>query len=58
MDDKHVDEAKGRVKEAAGSLTGDDSLKREGTADRTVSSVKDGVDKAAEKIKDAIPGRD
>ncbi len=53
-DDKHVDEAKGRVKEAAGSLTGDDHLKNEGTGDRATASVKDGVDKAANKVKDVL----
>jgi uncharacterized protein YjbJ (UPF0337 family) len=56
MADKHIDEAKGRVKEAAGSLTDDDELKREGRTDKTKSSVKDKVDKAAETAKDAVDG--
>ena len=34
MADKHVDEGKGRIKEAAGSLTGDRSLKNEGKVDQ------------------------
>lgn len=50
MTDKNVDEAKGRVKEAAGSLTGDSELKNEGKVDQAKSSVKDGVDKVADKI--------
>ena len=50
MTDKHVDEAKGRVKEAAGSLTDDKSLKNEGRIDQAKSSVKDGVDKIADKV--------
>jgi uncharacterized protein YjbJ (UPF0337 family) len=50
MTDKNVDEAKGRVKEAAGSLTGDSSLKNEGKVDQAKSSVKDGVDKVADKV--------
>jgi uncharacterized protein YjbJ (UPF0337 family) len=54
MSDKNVDEAKGRAKEAAGSLTGDDELKREGRADQAKSSVKDTVDKVADKAKDAL----
>ena len=54
MTDKHVDEAKGRVKEAAGSLTGDDKLKGEGRADQASASVKDTVDKAADKVKDVL----
>jgi uncharacterized protein YjbJ (UPF0337 family) len=51
---EHIDEAKGRTKEAAGDLTDDDKLKREGKIDRTVSSVKDKVDDAADKVKDKI----
>ena len=43
------EELKGRAKEAAGAVTGDDSLKREGRADQTESSVK----QAGEKVKDA-----
>ena len=54
MTDKHVDEGKGRVKEAAGSLTGDDSLKNEGKIDRAKATVKDQVDKVA----DTLSGRD
>lgn len=49
--DKNVDEGVGRVKEAAGSLTGDDDLKREGSADRAKASVKDKIDHVAEKAK-------
>lgn len=54
MSDKHIDEAKGRVKEAAGSLTDDDRLKQEGRTDKAKSSVKDEVDQAAQKAKDAV----
>jgi uncharacterized protein YjbJ (UPF0337 family) len=50
MTDKHVDEGKGRVKEAAGSLTGDQSLKNEGKVDKAKSSVKDTVDKVGDKL--------
>jgi uncharacterized protein YjbJ (UPF0337 family) len=50
MSDKNVDEAKGRVKEAAGSLTDDKSLKNEGKVDQAKSSVKDTVDKVADKV--------
>lgn len=50
MSDKNADEGKGRVKEAAGSLTGDDDLKNEGKVDQAKSSVKDGVDKVADKV--------
>jgi len=54
MTDKHVDEAKGRIKEAAGSLTGDESLKREGQGDQAKASVKDAVDKVADKAKGVL----
>jgi uncharacterized protein YjbJ (UPF0337 family) len=50
MSDKNIDEGKGRVKEAVGSLTGDDSLKNEGKVDQAKSTVKDGVDKVADKV--------
>ena len=51
---KNIDEAKGRTKQAAGDLTDDDKLKREGKIDRAVSSVKDKVDDAADKVKDRV----
>jgi uncharacterized protein YjbJ (UPF0337 family) len=54
MTDKNVDETKGRVKEAAGSLLDDDSLRREGQADQAKASVKDTVDKVADKVKSAF----
>ena len=54
---KNKDDAKGRVKEAAGSLTGDDDLKREGKVDKATGAAKDGVEKVADKAKDAL-GRD
>ena len=50
MSDKNIDEGKGRIKEAAGSLTGDTSLKNEGKVDQAKSSVKDAVDKVGDKI--------
>ena len=58
MADKHTDEAKGRLKEAAGSLTDDDSLKNEGKSDQAKSSLKDTVDKVADKAKGALDGDD
>jgi uncharacterized protein YjbJ (UPF0337 family) len=51
MTDKNVDEVKGRAKEAAGAVTDDKDLKREGKADQAKSSVKDAVDKAADTAK-------
>ena len=54
---ENVDDAKGRVKEAAGDLTDDDGLKREGKVDQATGKVKDAVGDAADKVKDTV-GRD
>lgn len=45
------DDAKGRAKEAAGSLTGDDEMKNEGKADQAGAEVKDKVGDAVDKVK-------
>jgi uncharacterized protein YjbJ (UPF0337 family) len=58
MGDGALDKAKGRLKEAGGDLTDDDSLKAEGKVDKTSGNVKDKVGDAADKVKDAIPGND
>jgi uncharacterized protein YjbJ (UPF0337 family) len=54
MGDGAMDRAKGNVKEAAGDLTGDKSLEREGKVDQASGSVKDKVGDAADKVKDAL----
>jgi len=53
----NADDAKGRLKESAGNLTGDDDLEREGKADQGAGKVKEGVDKVTDKVKDLL-GRD
>jgi uncharacterized protein YjbJ (UPF0337 family) len=55
---ENAEDLKGRMKEAGGALTGDDSLKNEGKVDQASASVKDKVGDAADKVKDAIPGND
>ena len=57
----NTDDIKGRTKEAAGDLTNDDHLKREGKVDQAVGSVKeragdvkDKVDNAVDKVKDKL----
>jgi uncharacterized protein YjbJ (UPF0337 family) len=50
----NTDDLKGRVKEAAGDLTDDKDLKREGKADQAVGKVKDKVDDVADAVKDKI----
>ena len=52
MTDKNIDKAKGRVKEAAGALSGNQRLMNEGRDDQAKSSVKD----AAEKLIDKVAG--
>ncbi len=53
-DDGTIDKAKGHVKEAAGDLSGDQSLKNEGKVDKTSGKVKNAVGDTADKIKDAV----
>lgn len=53
-DDGTVDDAKGRVKEAAGDITGDKSLKNEGKVDKASGKAKDAVGDTADKLKDAV----
>ena len=54
---ENLDDAKGRVKEAAGDLTDDKDLQREGKVDQAAGKAKDAVGDAADKVKDAV-GRD
>lgn len=48
----NMDQAKGRVKEAAGDLTDNDDMKHEGKADQAKGKVKEGVDRVADAVKD------
>jgi uncharacterized protein YjbJ (UPF0337 family) len=52
-----VDKAKGRIKEAAGALTDDESLKREGKLDQAAGKVKDGVERGVNKVRDTLTGK-
>jgi uncharacterized protein YjbJ (UPF0337 family) len=54
MSEGKFDEMKGRVKEAAGDLTDDEELKDEGKVDKATGAIKDKIDKAADKVKDAV----
>ena len=54
MSSGKTDKAKGRIKEAAGDLTGDQQLKDEGKVDRASGKVKKGVNDAADKVKDVV----
>lgn len=48
------DQAKGRAKQAAGDLTDDDELRREGETDEASGKVKDKLDDAKDKLDDAV----
>ena len=56
-----IDKAKGRIKEAAGALTDDDSLRDEGKLDQAMGTVKDAAGKvkqaagkAVDKVRDSV----
>jgi len=54
MSDGSSDETKGRLKTAAGELTGDDDLKNEGKVDKASGKTKNAVGGAADKAKDLL----
>ena len=49
-----TDIVKGRIKEAAGALTGNDKLKDEGKTDQVVGKAKEAVQKVADKVKEVV----
>ena len=49
-----TDQAKGRIKEAAGSLTDDKDLKSEGRADRLAGEAKEKIEHVKDKVEDAV----
>jgi len=51
---ENMDNLKGRAKEAAGDLTDNDDLKREGKIDQATGTIKDKVGDAADKVKDIV----
>ena len=51
------DEVKGRVKEAAGAITDDDKLRREGKVDQAAGKTKQAVEKVIDKAKDIVTGK-
>jgi uncharacterized protein YjbJ (UPF0337 family) len=50
----NTDDAKGRVKEAAGNLTGDKELRNEGKLDQASGKVKEGIDSLADKARSLL----
>ena len=55
---ENLDDAKGRVKEAAGDLTDDKDLQNEGKIDQATGTVKDKVGDASDKVKDVVTDDD
>jgi uncharacterized protein YjbJ (UPF0337 family) len=49
-----IDKTKGHAKEAVGDLTGNESLKKEGRADRVGGSVKEKAGAAADKVEETV----
>lgn len=49
-----MDDAKGRIKEAAGDLTEDEDMKREGQMDQAGATVKEKAEKVTDKVGDAV----
>jgi uncharacterized protein YjbJ (UPF0337 family) len=49
-----TDVLKGRIKEAAGALTGNDKLRAEGKTDQAVGKAKQAAQKAADTVKKAV----
>src|SRR6478735_11408210 len=52
--DNDLDQAKGKIKQAAGDLTDDNDLKREGKVDEAAGKVKEGAEKAKDKVGDVV----
>jgi len=46
----NTDTVKGRIKEAAGVLTGNEKLQKKGKTDQAVGKVKQAADKAIDKV--------
>ena len=51
---RKTDVVKGRIKEAAGVLTGNDELRSEGKTDQAIGKVKQIAEKAVDKVEQAV----
>jgi uncharacterized protein YjbJ (UPF0337 family) len=52
--DNDLDQAKGRIKQAAGDLTDNEDLKKEGQADENAGKVKEFLEDAKDKAEDLV----
>jgi uncharacterized protein YjbJ (UPF0337 family) len=53
-----TDQAKGRIKEAAGAIADNDKLRREGKTDQTVGKIKEAAEKTVDKVREATKRAD
>ena len=51
---ENKDQIKGRIKEAAGDLTDNERLQREGKTDRAAGGVKSAIENVEKKAKNAV----
>jgi uncharacterized protein YjbJ (UPF0337 family) len=51
------DQVKGRLKEAAGAITDNDKLRRDGKLDQTAGKTKEAIERIVDKTKKAIKGK-
>ena len=54
MSEHKVEDTKGRLKEAAGDITGDQGLKREGKLDQASAATKKAIDDVADKVVEVV----
>jgi uncharacterized protein YjbJ (UPF0337 family) len=52
--DNDFDQAKGKIKQAVGDLTGNKDLKKEGKADENAGKVKKFVESTKDKVEDLV----
>lgn len=52
-----AEETKGRVKEAAGTLTSNKRLKNEGKVEQASGKIKQTKERIADKVKDTVKGK-
>ena len=50
----NMDKAKGKIKEAAGELTDDKDLEREGKVDQMAGDIKEKTSDVVDRVKDAL----
>jgi uncharacterized protein YjbJ (UPF0337 family) len=51
-----ADKIGGKLKQAAGDLTGNEDLKREGDVDEASGKIKDGLESAKDKASNVVDG--